>query len=111
MRTILILALLVMGLVSSASAQQILGEYDYVRKVTVGMAGNLFISVPGNFAANHGCSNRAFVVSIHKIDDNVTKAWLQIANASFLARAKVHVWTQGCNPGGYPVMVKLQMFQ
>ena len=107
----------------STSAQQnktVYAEYDYVTKVNVGEDNHLYISVKGNFKPSHPCNNRAFVKSKFPLSDDRTKAWLQIATASFLSRSKVHIWTRECAGNlviagpvgsGYPIMVKMQMFQ
>ena len=105
---------LFLALASPLAAQEVIGEYDHVVKVNVGSDGLLYIAVRGNFGPQHPCSNRAFAVSAHPLSDERTKAWLQISNASFLARAKVNVWTNGCQGGGNsgnPVMTKMQIVQ
>lgn len=116
-KLMLILLVLVISAInpSVGSAQQtVFGEYDYITKVNVGEDNYLYLTVRGNFAGDHNCANLAFVRSQYLLSDDRTKAWLQIATASFLSRAKVHIWTRGCiGPGNssYPIMVKMQMFQ
>ena len=111
-------------LANGANAQQtmptVLEEYDYVKKVNVGEDNHLYIAVRGNFTLEHKCSNRAYVKSQFSLSDDRTKAWLQMAMASFLSRSKVHIWTRDCTgnlviaglgKSGYPVMVKMQVSQ
>ena len=95
-------------------------EYDHVTKVNVGEDNFLYIAVRGNFKTRHPCTNRSFVRSLYPISDDRTKAWLQIATASFLSRSKIHIWTRDCAGklkiagdvgSGYPIMIKLQLFQ
>lgn len=99
---------------TAALAQAVVRDYRYVTKVNVGQDNHLYITVAGNFSPDHGCTNHSYVRSSYPLSDDRTKAWLQMATASFLSQSKVHVWTRGCNGGAnvdYPIMIGLQMFQ
>jgi len=85
--------------------------YQYVSKVNVGEDGYLYINVLGNFSTSHGCSKPYYVRSKELLSDESTKAYLQMAMASFLSQASVNVWTSGCTAYGYPVLIQLQLQQ
>lgn len=121
-----IAALLAFCLSSAAMAQSTYGQYyDYISKVRVNPFPDdfLYISVPGNFSADHGCPFNAnagtgpfWARSESKITNEVTKAQMQIAMASFLSRGKVFVETRGCDTGtnnsrAYPILRSLQIEQ
>ena|SRR6266513_4194 len=86
-------------------------DYDYVVKVNAGNDGYLYISVKGNFSDQHHCSNPAFGRSSNPLTNEATKAEMNIAMASFVTRKKVHVWTDGCIPYGYPIITKIEVIQ
>ena len=110
------LALVVLGAglgwpAGEAAAVDFNRTYQYVSRVNVGDDGFLYINVLGNFAANHGCSKQSYVRSKELLADERSKAFLQMAMASFLSQAEVNVWTSGCSPNGYPVLIQLQLQQ
>jgi len=107
-------ALAAFGLLSAstACAQQTHGEYyDYVTKVNVGDGGYLAINVAGGLANPEHCQNPWFTRSANTLSDDQTKAWLQIALASFLSKKKVYVESSGCTPYGHLILTKLQLEQ
>jgi hypothetical protein len=100
----------------NASAQAAGNDtYEYVTKVTVKGDGRVWINVKGNFSSAHGCPETGFGVTTYELSDDRTKAWLQIALASFLARSKVYVESINCsaigNDVGHPVITALQIYR
>jgi hypothetical protein len=98
-----------------ASAQTS-GTYEYVTKVMVkGDDDRVWINVKGQFSSAHACPDSAFGVTAYPLSDDRTKAWLQIALASFLARGKVYVESTGCSTSasdaGHPVITALQIYR
>ena len=85
-------------------------EHAYINKIHVGPDGYLYLHVPGEFPIEHGCSGGA-VRSQNRVSDDRTKAWMQMAFTSFVAKKHVFVWTEGCTVSGYPVMTQLQLQQ
>jgi hypothetical protein len=83
--------------------------YDHVMKVQAGSNKHLFVAVPGNFSSAHGCPSPWWAVSRYPFDDPQTQAMLQISLSSLLSRMPVHVWTEGCNSGGYPIITQMQV--
>jgi hypothetical protein len=79
--------------------------------VNVGDDGYLYINVLGNLSTSHGCSKPWYARSKEPLSDDRTKAFLQMAMASFLSQAGVHVWTSSCTAYGYPVLIQLQLQQ
>ena len=109
---------LAVGIISTqAIAQQAVSEtYDYVTKVHVKADNYLYVAVSGNYKSSHGCDNLAYARSDQPITNDVTKAYLQIAMASFLSRAKVNIGTENCSAPNnssvnYPRMMHLQIQQ
>jgi alpha-galactosidase len=96
---------------TSASAQSGERSYDFVSKILVDDDSYLYINVSGSFAQAHGCSQLSLARSKYPINDERTKALMQLAIASFLSRNKVHVSTTGCTLYGHPVIDKLQLHQ
>ncbi|MEO1238383.1 MAG: hypothetical protein AAFW64_01750 [Pseudomonadota bacterium] len=105
----------------TAAAQSTHGEYyDYLGKVRVNPAPDnyLYISVPGNFLVSHGCPYNSanstgpfWARSALPIENEVTKAHLQIAMASYLSRGQIYVQTRGCTDRNYPIFNALQLEQ
>ncbi len=102
---------LVLGAGAVAYAAAYGAEYTYISKVNVAQDNYLYLAVPGNFSYDHGCSKPWYVRSQHPLTDARTKAQMQVALSSFVAKKQVHVWTDGCTSYGYPIMTKLQMQQ
>jgi hypothetical protein len=112
-RTSILLALLViLTAAHPAAAAGAEKTYEYVKKVTVWNDNRLMISVAGEFSTDHGCDNRSFAASRHNFDHSQTKAMLQVALSSFLARKPVWVATSGCDSGdssGRPILGSLRI--
>ena len=85
-------------------------EYIYVKKVNV-TDNYLHITVPGNLDSAHGCSKPYYARSQFPLSDERTKAWMQIALTSFVAKKQVYITTSGCTSYGYPIMTGLQLQQ
>ena len=92
----------------AAVAQTADADYDYVVKVQASKDKHLYVAVNGNFAAAHGCPNLAWAKSQYDLSDPQTQAMSQIALSSLLARASVHVYTEGCD-GDFPRLVQIQI--
>ena len=114
MRVLAVLAFVALagGATADAQPQVKANPYEYVVKVQAGDDNYLYVSVKGNFDTNvHQCPNSAFARSKFPLTDERTKAMTSIALASFLARKRVHTWTQGCYAGGYAILMNLQVNQ
>jgi hypothetical protein len=91
------------------AAVQSNAAYDYVKKVHAGSDNHLRVAVPGNFSSAHGCSTPYWAVSRNTFDDPQTQAMLQISLSSLLTRMQVHVYTDGCDASGYPILTQIQI--
>jgi hypothetical protein len=86
--------------------------YDPIYKVQVSGNDNyLYLSVPGGFASNHGCTELSFVRSAHPMSSDLTKAWMQLATVSMLSHISIYIQTAGCDASGHPIMTVLQLEQ
>jgi hypothetical protein len=91
-------------------------KYLYVSKVTVKEDSHLWINVQGNFSNAHHCPQHDFAVSQQPLSDDRTRAWLQIALASLLARTKIYIVTDATNCSaiggaiGFPIITALQAY-
>jgi hypothetical protein len=94
---------------SGSAAGQSNAAYDHVVKVQANKNKYLYVAVAGNFSSVHGCRTPWWAKSQNRFDDPQTKAMLQIALSSLLARAPVHVYTEGCDADGYPILAQLQI--
>jgi len=83
--------------------------YDHVVKVQASSNKHLYINVAGNFSAVHGCRSPWWAKSQYTFDDPQTQAMMQISLSSLLARMPVHVYTNGCDADGYPVLTQIQI--
>jgi|SRR6516162_6803650 hypothetical protein len=79
------------------------GSYNFISKVAIVEGHNLRIDVAGEFpadrAGNRDC-NKSYAVSQHDLTNDLTRAQLQVALASFLSQRKVFIVTIGCQQGG-----------
>lgn len=91
------------------AAGQSNAAYDHVVKVQANKNKYLYVAVAGNFSSVHGCRSPWWAKSQNRFDDPQTQAMLQIALSSLLARTPVHVYTEGCDEGGYPILAQIQL--
>ena len=90
--------------------------YLYVSKVAVKGDSHLWINVKGNFSSAHHCPQHVFAVSQQPLSDDRTRAWLQIAMGSLLARTKIYIETDATNCSaigddvGFPIITALQVY-
>jgi hypothetical protein len=94
---------------SAPAAGQTNAAYDHVVKVQASKNKHLYVAVAGNFSPVHGCPSPWWAKSQNTFDDPQTKAMLQIALSSLLARAPVHVYMEGCDADGYPILAQIQI--
>src|SRR5262245_23435301 len=93
---------------SWASSEQ---YYDFIGKVNIPLDSLLWINVPGNLRNDDNCSTPWYAVSQYPLTDDRTRAQLQVALASFLARKKVFIKTDGCTGGGTTGYLRLDTIQ
>jgi len=114
MRGVLIVLVVVMlvvagGYTGVASATPVGTLYPYVSKVHIKGDSYLYINVNGNFG-DHGCGRTSFYVrSKDTLATDQTKAWMQMAMASFLSQSLIFVQTDGCSVDGVPIMINMQL--
>jgi hypothetical protein len=106
-RTLTLLLPLVLGIGAVSQFRLALADtsqsYNFITKVSIEEGHNLRIDVDGEFpadrAGNRDC-NKSYAVSQHDLTNDLTRAQLQVALASFLAQKKVFIVTIGCQQGG-----------
>ena len=88
--------------------------YSRIVKINVGADYYLWINVAGNLTSKHGCATPYFARSKYPLNDERTKAWLQISTTSFNSQKRAYLETTGCTAvygGEYPILTKLQVEQ
>ncbi len=83
--------------------------YDHIVKVQASSNKHLYVNVAGNFSSVHGCRSPWWAKSQYQFDDPQTQAMLQISLSSLLSRMPVHVYTNGCDADGYPILSQIQI--
>jgi len=106
---ILIANLIVFPALAQSQPPQV--QYNYVRKVLVKSDNYLYVAVAGNYNKSHNCPNLAYARSSSPITDDLTKAYLQAAIASFLSRSKIRIGTNGCVGSGSAVYPQINYIQ
>ena len=83
--------------------------YDFIGQVQIPDDNNFYINAPGNFVNDDHCSNPWYAVSKHPLNDDRTRAQLQVALASFVVHQKVYVVTNGCSADGRLILETIQI--
>jgi hypothetical protein len=106
-------ALAALSLISAqpSSAQSFERAYYYVSKIQISDDNHLSLNVSTNFDRRHGCPQLSWAQSRYPLTDERTKALLAIAMQSFERRQQVYIYTKGCNIGGYPILLHMQIRQ
>jgi hypothetical protein len=85
--------------------------YDFIGKVNIPSDGYLWINVPGNLVNDDNCQNPWYAISKQPLSNDITRAQLQVALASFLGRKKVYIRATGCTASGYLLLDTIQLEQ
>jgi hypothetical protein len=116
-RISLIAALGLVACLPTASATAASSHYyRYIGKVQISGDGYLYINCAGNCINDDRCPETGagvlgpwYAVSKHPLSDDITRAQLQVALASFLSRQKVFVTTTGCRDDGRLLLDTIQI--